>query len=67
MLESFVICMYGVTNVGLEHLANTDGEWAATDLEHISITLMFFGGGLVRDHFTLIFGRSQLTPNCSSE
>lgn len=47
MLESFVICMYGVTNVGLEHLANPGGEWAAIDLEHVSITLMFFGGGLV--------------------
>ena len=46
-IESAVICFYGVSNVGLEHLANAGGEWAAIDLEHVSITLMFFGGGLV--------------------
>ncbi|RDW85428.1 hypothetical protein BP5796_03753 [Coleophoma crateriformis] len=46
-VESAVICFYGVSNVFLEHLANTDGKWAAIDLEHVSITLMFFSGGLL--------------------
>lgn len=45
--ESFVIWLYGVTNVFLEHLSNAGGAWSATDLEHTSISVMFFGGGLV--------------------
>lgn len=47
--ESFVIWLYGVTNVFLEHLSNAGDAWSATDLEHTSISVMFFGGGLVRD------------------
>jgi hypothetical protein len=45
--ESFVICLYGASNVFLEHLAAWGGAWSAQDLEHVSITIMFFGGGLV--------------------
>jgi hypothetical protein len=45
--ESFVIFLYGVTNVFLEHLSNAGGEWSPTDLEHVSISVLFFGGGLV--------------------
>lgn len=46
-VESFLFFFYGSTNVFLEHLAAWGDEWSAQDLEHISITLMFFGGGLV--------------------
>jgi hypothetical protein len=46
-VESFVIWLYGVTNVFLEHLANWGAEWSAQDMEHVSISIMFFGGGLV--------------------
>ena len=45
-VESSVICLYGATNVFLEHLAAWGQAWSAQDLEHISITIMFFGGGL---------------------
>lgn len=45
-VESFVIFLYGSTNVFLEHLASWGGAWTAQDLEHVSITIMFFGGGL---------------------
>ncbi|RAL03792.1 Ytp1 family protein [Aspergillus ibericus CBS 121593] len=45
-VESFVIFLYGITNVFLEHLAGWGGAWTATDLEHVSISIMFFGGGL---------------------
>lgn len=45
--ESFVIFLYGCTNVFLEHLAAWGGEWTAQDFEHVSISIMFFGGGLV--------------------
>ncbi|KAK8218063.1 hypothetical protein IWZ01DRAFT_537719 [Phyllosticta capitalensis] len=43
--ESFVICAYGASNVFLEHLAAWGSEWTAQDLEHVSISVMFFGGG----------------------
>lgn len=44
--ESFVIWLYGTTNVFLEHLAAWGDAWTAQDLEHVSISIMFFGGGL---------------------
>ena len=46
--ESFVIWFYGASNVFLEHLSAWGKAWSPMDLEHISITIMFFGGGLVR-------------------
>lgn len=46
-VESFVIFLYGCINVFLEHLAAWGGKWVAQDLEHVSISIMFFGGGLV--------------------
>ena len=46
-VESLVIFIYGVSNVGLEHLAAWGSAWTSQDLEHISITIMFFGGGLL--------------------
>lgn len=46
-VESFLIFLYGSTNVFLEHLAAWGSAWSAQDLEHISITIMFIGGGLV--------------------
>jgi len=51
-VESFLIFFYGSTNVFLEHLGGWGGEWSSVDLEHISITIMFFGGGLVSLHRT---------------
>lgn len=48
--ESFVIFLYGSTNVFLEHLAAWGGAWTAQDFEHVSISIMFFGGGLVSQH-----------------
>ncbi|EEH09168.1 integral membrane protein [Histoplasma capsulatum G186AR] len=44
--ESFVIFLYGASNVFLEHLAAWGEAWTAQDLEHVSISVMFFGGGL---------------------
>ena len=52
--ESFVIWLYGVTNVWLEHLAAWGSAWSAQDLEHVSISILFFGGGLVsQSHFAI--------------
>ncbi|KAJ6170979.1 hypothetical protein N7470_000046 [Penicillium chermesinum] len=45
-VESLVIFLYGITNVFLEHLSSWGGAWSATDLEHVSISVMFLGGGL---------------------
>jgi hypothetical protein len=45
-VESFLIFFYGSTNIFLEHLGGWGGEWSSQDLEHISITVLFIGGGL---------------------
>ena len=45
-VESFVIFLYGSTNVFLEHLSAWGSAWSAQDLEHVSISIMFLGGGL---------------------
>ncbi|KAH0283699.1 hypothetical protein KCU62_g8820, partial [Aureobasidium sp. EXF-3399] len=46
-VESFVIFLYGASNVFLEHLNAWGKAWSAQDLEHVSITIIFFGGGLM--------------------
>lgn len=46
-MESFVIWLYGSTNVFLEHLNAWGKPWHMEDFQHISITIMFFGGGLL--------------------
>ncbi|MCJ1390863.1 hypothetical protein MMC18_003724 [Xylographa bjoerkii] len=45
-VESFLIFLYGATNVWLEHLGEAGKGWSAGDLEHVSISIMFFCGGL---------------------
>ncbi|RGP71831.1 hypothetical protein FLONG3_6945 [Fusarium longipes] len=45
-VESFLIFFYGSTNIFMEHLGGWGGAWTAQDLEHISITVLFLGGGL---------------------
>jgi hypothetical protein len=45
--ESFVIFLYGASNVFLEHLAAWGDAWAPSDFEHVAITILFFGGGLL--------------------
>jgi len=45
--ESLLISVYGALNVWLEHLAAWGGEWSAMDYEHLSITILFFGAGLL--------------------
>lgn len=45
--ESFVIWFYGASNVWLEHLTAWGEAWSPTDFEHLSITFMFFGGGML--------------------
>ena len=45
-VESSVIFLYGASNIWLEHLAAWGDAWSAQDFEHVSISIMFFGGGL---------------------
>lgn len=47
-LECLLIFIYGITNVFLEHLSGWGEAWTAQDLEHVAISLLFIGGGLVR-------------------
>lgn len=46
-VESGLIFVYGCANVFLEHLAGWGGSWSHSDLQHVSIAFMFFGGGLL--------------------
>lgn len=48
-VECSVIFLYGITNVFLEHLTNWGKEWAPQDFEHVAISLLFIGGGLVSE------------------
>ncbi|KAH0565643.1 hypothetical protein GP486_000952 [Trichoglossum hirsutum] len=59
-VESFVIFLYGSTNVFLEHLAAWGAAWAPQDLEHVSISIMFFGGGLVS--FIIVLAHIRYSP-----
>ncbi|KAM0550652.1 hypothetical protein ACHAPJ_008911 [Fusarium lateritium] len=45
-VESFLIFFYGSTNIFMEHLGGWGGAWTPQDMEHISITILFLGGGL---------------------
>lgn len=74
-VESFVIFLYGSTNVFLEHLAAWGQAWSAQDLEHVSISIMFFGGGLcgmliessrIRDLLNSILLTSPIAHSSSS-
>lgn len=67
-VESFLIFFYGSTNVFLEHLAAWGSAWSPQDLEHISITIMFFGGGLVREKLCIESGQPLTisSAECSS-
>ena len=47
MVECFVIFLYGITNVFLEHLSAWGEAWVPQDLEHVAVSLLFIGGGLV--------------------
>jgi len=49
-VESSLVFIYGITNVFLEHLNAWGSEWTAQDLEHLAITFLFIGGGLVGCH-----------------
>ncbi|KAK6069610.1 integral membrane protein [Seiridium cupressi] len=49
-VEGFLIFFYGSTNIFLEHLGNDsvgNAEFSPQDLEHVSITVLFIGGGLL--------------------
>ncbi|KAK8123825.1 hypothetical protein PG999_003743 [Apiospora kogelbergensis] len=46
-VEGFLIFFYGSTNIFLEHLGSTDAAFSPEDLEHVSITVLFIGGGLL--------------------
>jgi hypothetical protein len=46
-VESFLILLYGISNVFLEHLTAWGQDWTAQDLEHVAISVLFIGGGSV--------------------
>ncbi|KAI0424885.1 hypothetical protein F5Y09DRAFT_347256 [Xylaria sp. FL1042] len=46
-VEGALIFTYGATNIFLEHLGSSDSKFSSQDLEHVSITVLFIGGGLL--------------------
>ena len=46
-VESSLIFIYGISNVFLEHLSAWGEAWIAQDFEHVAISVLFIGGGLV--------------------
>ncbi|KAI1147354.1 hypothetical protein F4825DRAFT_437586 [Nemania diffusa] len=46
-VEGALIFTYGSTNIFLEHLGSSDSKFSSQDLEHVSITVLFIGGGLL--------------------
>lgn len=46
-VESFVIALYGITNVWMEHLAAWGSAWHPEDLQHLALTFLFFFGGVL--------------------
>ncbi|KAI2634551.1 hypothetical protein GGS21DRAFT_490619 [Xylaria nigripes] len=46
-VEGALIFTYGSTNIFLEHLGSTQASFSSSDLEHVSITVLFIGGGLL--------------------
>ncbi|EPY50453.1 fungal protein [Schizosaccharomyces cryophilus OY26] len=46
MVESSILFTYGISNVWLEHLGNTDGIWNHHDMQHVSIAFMLWWAGL---------------------
>ncbi|KAI0475015.1 hypothetical protein GGR56DRAFT_491399 [Xylariaceae sp. FL0804] len=47
-VEGALIFFYGTTNIFLEHLGKGEDEsFSAEDLEHLSVTVLFIGGGLL--------------------
>ena len=66
-VESFVIFFYGASNVFLEHLGAWGKVWTAMDFEHVSITVVFFGGGLVRNERSRLIPRTDTNSCVSSE
>lgn len=46
-IECFLIFLYGVVDVFLEHLSGWGKPWIPQDFEHVAIALLFLGGGVV--------------------
>lgn len=48
-LECSLIFLYGITNIFLEHLTAWGQAWSPMDFEHVAVSLLFIGGGLVSE------------------
>jgi len=46
-IESSIIFLYGAINIWLEHLAAWGQAWSPMDFEHVAISFMFIGGGML--------------------
>lgn len=63
-VECSVIFLYGITNVFLEHLSAWGGAWIPQDFEHVAISLLFIGGGLVGNPDERTIGHILTNSQC---
>jgi hypothetical protein len=49
MIECSLIFIYGISNVFLEHLSAWGQAWSPMDIEHVAVSFLFIGGGLVSE------------------
>ena len=63
LVESFLIFFYGSTNIFLEHLGNAGKPYSPQDLEHLSLTVLFIGGGLVSESSALVIRQACRATN----
>ncbi|KAH7129308.1 hypothetical protein B0J13DRAFT_645138 [Dactylonectria estremocensis] len=75
-VESALIFFYGSVNIFLEHLSGWGGKWTAQDMEHVSITVLFIGGGLcgmlvestrIRDLLNTTIEKTDIDHACVDE
>ncbi|KAF8475936.1 hypothetical protein BDZ91DRAFT_710619 [Kalaharituber pfeilii] len=67
MIESSLILFYGTVDVFLEHLAAWGHSWTHMDLEHESIAILFFGGGLCGVMLESKMVRNLLSQNAGDQ
>ncbi|KAI5789920.1 hypothetical protein FPQ18DRAFT_260938 [Pyronema domesticum] len=61
VVESSLIAIYGFSNLFLEHLAAWGAEWSHGDLQHLGISFMFLGCGVLGLLISFVAPRG--TPN----
>jgi len=52
-VECSLLFLYGITNIFLEHLSAWGKAWSPMDFEHVAVSFLFIGGGLVSEIYLM--------------